>query len=120
MEKPSKESPIACAVGAFSTGQRERWQQLATRWRSNVQEIRELPDGYAFRIPPDTGTIVAAAEWMTLDRLCCPFFTFGLEIEPDGGPVWLRLTGDPRVKEFIREAMASDRRVSASSASDQR
>src|SRR5947209_62141 len=104
MEVPhhdASESPIACNVTPFSPAERERWQELGRDWRTKVQEIRELPDGYAFQLPSDAASIVAAAEWMSLDRLCCPFFTFALEIEREGGGVWLRLTGRPGVKELM-------------------
>src|SRR3989442_14725094 len=98
------ESPLACIVEPFSPAQRERWQELGKNWRASVLEIRELPDGYALRIPPDAASVLAAAEWMTLDRVCCPFLTFALEIEREGGPVWLRLTGRTGVKEFMQQA----------------
>jgi hypothetical protein len=31
-----------------------------------------------------------------------PFFNFGLEIEPNSGPLWLRLTGGEGVKEILQ------------------
>jgi len=34
------------------------------------------------------------------------YLTFALEIEREGGPVWLRLTGREGVKEFMRNAMS--------------
>jgi hypothetical protein len=102
------ESPIACNVEAFSPAQRECLGTLGGRWRTGVQESRELPDGYALRLQSDASAVMAAAEWMTLDRLCCPFLTYTLEIEREGGPVWLHLTGRPGVKEFIRRAMIRD------------
>src|SRR5436309_1470907 len=107
MESPSSpgtESPIACVLDRFSPAERARWQQLGKNWRASVLEIRELPDGYALRIPSDATSVLAAAEWMTLDRLCCPFLTFVLEIAGEGGPVWLRLTGRSGVKEFMKQA----------------
>lgn len=92
-EGPDTASPIACVVDAFSADERRHWQELSARWRRTIDGIQELPDGYACRLGEDTATILAAAEWMTLDRRCCPFFTFTLAIEREGGGVWLRLTG---------------------------
>ena len=43
------------------------------------------------------------AEWTRLERRCCPFFEFTLRVELEDGPVSLRLTGGPGVKEFIKE-----------------
>lgn len=98
-------SPIACNVRPFSAEQRQRWDDLGRRLRSGVREIRDLPNGFALRIPTDAETLTAAAEWMTLDRLCCPFLTFTLEIECEDGPAWVVLTGRPEAKQFLADLL---------------
>ena len=105
MESPDFGSPIACNVSPFSPAERRRWEELGRTWRTKVREVRELPGGYALRIPPDAASILAAAEWMALDRVCCPFMAFALEIEAEGRGVWLRLTGRSGVKEFLMQVM---------------
>ena len=60
-----------------------------------------MPDGYAFRLPNESDVLLKAAEFIALERLCCPFFGFSLEVEPEGGALWLRLTGREGVKPFI-------------------
>jgi hypothetical protein len=42
------------------------------------------------------------AEWVTFEHRCCRFFTFAMEQARDDGPLWLRITGSPGVKAFIR------------------
>jgi hypothetical protein len=64
-----------------------------------VEEIRELPDGLSFRFP--AREYDAVAEFVALERLCCPFLTFTLDVAPDQGPLILRLTGADGVKAFI-------------------
>lgn len=71
-----------------------------------VVGIRELADGYAFGLPNESGVLLKGAEFVTLERLCCPFLGFALEVEPEGGAVWLRLTGRDGVKAFIREEVS--------------
>jgi glutamate/tyrosine decarboxylase-like PLP-dependent enzyme len=39
-----------------------------------------------------------------MERLCCPFVNYTLEIEPNRGPFWLRMTGGEGVKEFLKMA----------------
>jgi hypothetical protein len=77
-----------------------------------VQTIQELPAGYAFRLPNESTLLLKTAEFMANERLCCPFFGFNLMIEPEGGAVWLHLTGPAGVKPFIRaeigEALRAD------------
>lgn len=99
-ESPA-ELPIACDLTAIYPEKRDHHQQLWRQIQSSVQAMRELPDGYALHLPNDAATILATAEFITLERLCCPFFNFKLEITPASGPVWLHLTGDEGVKDFL-------------------
>lgn len=95
-------SPFACNVSALDAGQRERWMALTQKLRAAGQEIKELPDGYAFRFPAESQMIQDLGEFIAYERLCCPFFDLELVIEREGGPLWLRLKGREGAKEFIR------------------
>jgi hypothetical protein len=101
-----RESPIACDMSAIEPGMRAGHVATGGRVFRAAEEIRELPDGYAFRLPNESKTLLSAAEFISLERLCCPFLGFVLEVEPEGGPVWLRLTGREGVKAFIREEVS--------------
>lgn len=95
------ESPFACDMTAIEASR--RGQHIATTGElfSAVEEIRELPNGYAFRLPNESDVLTKAAKFIALERLCCPFFGFALEAEPEVGPLWLSLTGRGGVKPFI-------------------
>jgi hypothetical protein len=95
------ESPFACDMTAIAPEQRDAHVATIQRLFSSVQSKRELPDGYAFELPNESDTLLTVAEFISLERLCCPFFGFGLEIEREGGSVWLKLTGRQGVKPFI-------------------
>ena len=69
---------------------------------TSLKQIRELPNGYEFRLDGQD-VIVRTAEFISLEKLCCPFLTFGLDVEAENGSVWLRLTGRDGVKAFVRE-----------------
>jgi len=97
-------SPIACDLTAIAPDQRERHQALSPALIASADERLELPDGFAWRHPNTTERLMELAEYISNERLCCPFFRFALEIEPDGGPIWLRLTG----REGVKEALAAD------------
>ena len=101
-KKIETESPLVCNLKVMDAEQRNRHQVVTKQLRQAVREIYELSNGYAFRCPPDASTTLLAAEFMTLERLCCPFLDFALEIERNGGPVWLRVTGREGVKQFLR------------------
>ena len=102
-EKPQQsEAPFFCSLTALSAAEREHHKELGQKLHTGIKEIRELSDGYAFRLPGERQTIVMVAEWIALERLCCPFFTFQLEIGSDPNPMWLRITGREGVKQFMR------------------
>ncbi|HEX8149330.1 MAG TPA: hypothetical protein VF591_19260 [Pyrinomonadaceae bacterium] len=103
MNGETRESPLACDMGAIEPGRRGRHVANAGELFRAVEEVRELPGGYAFRLPASPDTLHKLAEFVSLERLCCPFLGFVMEVEPEGGPVWLRLTGREGVKAFIRE-----------------
>jgi hypothetical protein len=101
--QPVKELPIACDMRAIEPGLRAGHIATAGRVFRAAEEIRQLADGYAFRLPGESDTLLKASEFISLERLCCHFLGFELTVEPEGGPVWLRLTGREGVKAFIRE-----------------
>lgn len=101
----SDQPPIACDLTAIDENEREQHQQTAEAVFDAIDGLRELPDGYAFRLPPDTELIAQAGAFISRERLCCPFFHFSLDVTPDHGPVWLKLTGRDGVKEFVEEAV---------------
>jgi hypothetical protein len=96
--------PIACNLSALTAEQRQRHAVITAQLSQAVQEVQELPAGYAFRYVTDESTWMVVAEWVNLERRCCPFLIFTLIYEA-GGPVWLRLTGQAGVKQFIVDQM---------------
>ena len=96
------EAPFFCSLTALNVAERAHHKELSQKLHTGIKEVRELSDGYAFRLPGERQTIAMVAEWITLERLCCPFFTFQLEIGSDPNPIWLRITGREGVKQFMQ------------------
>lgn len=101
-EMPASEIPIACNTNAIPGEVREQWVENGKQIYASVQEIQDLPAGYGFRLSQDSEMLLNVAAYIANERLCCPFLRFTMEIEPGGGPFWLRLTGGEGVKEYIR------------------
>ena len=96
-------SPFACNALALSPEIRKRhFEELGPALLKLKKSTRELPDGYAFELPPDKETYQLLTEWAFQERLCCPFFDIDLRFDRENGPLWLRLTGRPGTKEFIK------------------
>jgi hypothetical protein len=95
--------PIVCSLS--EQDKIKRGEELDGGIYKNIQQVQELPDGYAFRYPGDSEWAIKLMEFIVFERACCRFFTFELTFEPNQGPIWLRLRGGPGVKEFIKENM---------------
>jgi hypothetical protein len=92
---------IACNPGAIDPAHRDSHVAVAQSIfnREVILEIKELPNGYAFRLPLETPMLYKTVEWIANERLCCPFFTFTLVV---GDQLWLELTGTPEVRQIIQ------------------
>lgn len=83
----------ACDLGAFTSPQRARHRELIGIMRDRALDFETTGACLTLRYEPDGATFLALAEWITLERLCCPRFRFSLAQEPDGGQVRLRVEG---------------------------
>ena len=97
--------PLACHLGAMTPEQRGRYETQKARLQAAIQQVEPLPDGYAFHFHSESGLLVALAEFVDGERLCCPFFTFAIDVMPQGGEIVLRITGPDGTAEFVREAL---------------
>jgi len=95
-----------CNVHGLTSAQRIEHKALMLKLKSSVRESRELEDGFAFRVDTAGLDLADLSRWVELERRCCPFFHFGIDVEANEGPTWLHLTGAQGVKAFIQTAMA--------------
>ncbi|HMD31361.1 MAG TPA: hypothetical protein VKG84_05600 [Candidatus Acidoferrales bacterium] len=95
-------TPFYCNMHGLNPEQRKRKTELDGILRGTRTGARELPDGFEFQFPADPATFRTVAEWVVMERACCPFFDLELRLEREGGPFWLRLTGREGVKKFIK------------------
>src|SRR5712691_6380984 len=94
--------PLACNLAAISSTERPRYNDLIKRLRSAVQDRSELSDGYAYRLDTKKITLPEVAEWITMERLCCPFLTFQLDVQGNRDSR-LTLRGPVGAKAILRE-----------------
>jgi hypothetical protein len=94
----------ACDMNAMTADQRARYGALAAELFAGVRQTRELADGYAFRFDGDADTLLRLAEFVSLERLCCPFFRLLIEAQPGNAATVLHITGDDgeAIRAFIR------------------
>jgi len=61
----------------------------------------DLSEGVRFEFAPSSETIALIARAVEAERHCCRFLRFGITVEPDGGQMFLELTGPPGTRDFV-------------------
>lgn len=92
---------IACNAKAISLTQRPRYNDLMKRLRAAVRDRKETADGYEFQLESKSIALPEVAEWMSLERLCCPFLKFRLSASGGSDDWALTLTGPSGVKALL-------------------
>lgn len=100
MTKPSGIA-IACRLGTFGSKAREEHHERTRRLLSHVKYFEELPDGWRFTLPNVHGLFHEAAEWVFVERECCPFLSFEFSIEDPRDPFSLAVRGPAGSKEAL-------------------
>jgi hypothetical protein len=66
--------------------------------------VTEDAEGFTFHLANDV-TPTKAIAWVEMERKCCPFLRFTLDMSEEGGPSRLRVWGIPGVKAFVAAEM---------------
>jgi hypothetical protein len=94
-----KELPIACELTPAELDAR-RTGLLADLLTLALERIT-VTNGLRWRFAPTAEFLTAAARSIDAERQCCKFLKFELTVEPDGGQMWLEITGPPGTAAFL-------------------
>lgn len=97
--------PVACTLSAAALRARREGLLADLRRRADSHEV--LADGHRLRFAAGEDTLAAIARTIEAERQCCRFLRFWITVEPDGGPMWLELSGPPGTSEFISALLDS-------------
>lgn len=95
-----QETAFACNLNAISPEQRPAHQRLIEQLFTSKHAAYEMPNGYRFEFSAEW--LVQLAQFVALERLCCPFFDFTIQVNANSDTLSLQLTGVEGVKTFIR------------------
>ena len=90
-------------MNAISSTKRPRYNVLMQKLKTAVVQQREIADGYAWELEAKTISLPEVAEWVSMERRCCPFLTLQLEAAGNETGYWLNLKGPAGVKAFLVE-----------------
>lgn len=92
------EIPIACTLSKDALNKR---QDEITTLRQLVREMRQMPNGFALRFDGSTENLMALAQVMAQERLCCPFLKFQLIAEQGISSLWFEVSGPNKTAQFL-------------------
>jgi hypothetical protein len=96
---------ITCDLNALTPEERNRRQMLLRAVTQTIIGRSELANGFEFSFDGAKLDLAALGEWIALERRCCPFLHFRLNLEP-AGKTALAVAGGQGVKEFLRAEMS--------------
>lgn len=98
----SSDIPLFCNLDVLTSAQRRSHVQTTIELLQAMQSVQEVENGYAFTFPNEPEFISRIAEFISKERLCCPFLKFSLNVFADSEPISLTLTGPIGTQEFLR------------------
>ena len=94
--------PLACNMNVLTPAERELHVQATTELFQSLWDVRAAENGYEFSFPGSSEIILRVAEFISRERLCCPFLEFTLKVLPENEVITLCLTGPEGTQEFLR------------------
>jgi hypothetical protein len=91
-----------CNLNALTPEERVSHHLLTQKLAAARVETTELSNGYAFRMQSGAVSLADLATWISWESKCCPFFDFEIELQRDGGPLWLKLRASEGGKTFMQ------------------
>ena len=96
------DTPLVCNMSVFTPVQRDSHIQSTTQLVQAIQRVQEVENGYEFTFPNEKEFISKIAEFISNERLCCPFLEFTLNVNSNSEPISLSLIGPLGTQEFLR------------------
>jgi len=81
---------------------REEWRPLINA----VEEVRKLPDGYEFQLPPEPRWVEEGGRLVASERECCSFFRLEVVSRANAGPVLLRFRSEAALERGLDSVIA--------------
>jgi hypothetical protein len=89
--------PVVCTLTPDTMATRKAG--LLSGLVQRAEGTEQTADGIRLRLPPDA--LSAVLSTVEAERQCCRFLRFDITVEPDGGPIWLSLSGPTGTRDFL-------------------
>jgi len=95
----SNHLPIVCTLDAAAL--QARREGLLSELLRRAIAHHETEQGHRLEFSASDGILAMIARAVDAERRCCRFLRFRVTVEPDGGAIFLDLTGPPGTREFV-------------------
>ena len=98
--------PIACSLTPeeFQVRRAELWPDLVEQ----ADAVTPLEDGYQLRFMTADVLVRRIGEMIELERTCCPFLDFDVNVDAEAGSTTLSITGPEGTREFLTGLFGQD------------
>jgi hypothetical protein len=103
--------PVACTLSNDALAKRQEDLKILQQL---VCEKHHIPNGFRLRFDGSTENLIAIANTIAQERLCCRFLEFKLITEPDMGSIWLEVSGSDNSAQFLLSMFGFDEETSDS------
>jgi hypothetical protein len=100
----TKPPVFVCRLDGLTSEERNQYGELRAKLQQATAQVAEDAEGYTFHYAAAV-TPAAIIRWVEMERKCCPFLRFTLDVAEEDGPSRLRIWGAPGVKAFVATEM---------------
>jgi hypothetical protein len=93
---------IACLPYALTKEERTRSHELREALGAALVRSDETAGGYTYHYRDDPNVFQQLAEWIPMERRCCPFLTFEVRWNAGESQPSLSLSGPEGTKTFLK------------------
>jgi hypothetical protein len=97
------ELPIVCTLTPDAL--RARREGLLSDLMRQAESHDKLPEGLRLRFAATDERLSTITRAVEAERHCCRFLRFGITVEPDGGPIFVELSGPPGTRDFVKSLL---------------
>jgi len=80
----------------------EKKELLKTEIFSQVKGIDEVDNGYILKFEDKDDILLKLMDYLMIEKECCPFFIFDLNILPNSKGISLKISGQDGAKEMLK------------------
>jgi hypothetical protein len=99
------EAPLACRIDVLGPVDRARHAALVAELADAKPAVEELEHGFTFRFPSRPYLFLRVAEWIGLERQCCPFLEIRLAFDHPTATIRVSVTGPDGTKDVLRSEL---------------